>query len=195
MKRSYLLFDSIEFLKSAIHFVKTGETTWRRFNGNVCDSPNLYFAVLPNGDFSICCDHRYQGRVNVADAEFPRIYRSAEFREGVLRVTSACSGCNYGSYPEITLLARDKKALYERGCSFLGMRNPRIPRLDFDEISVIAQEVRDKYGIVNEFSTTSTPRPPALSQRYGENRMLNRSEAVREWMSANNKTAPNEPHP
>jgi MoaA/NifB/PqqE/SkfB family radical SAM enzyme len=181
MKRHANLFDSAEFLRSAFRYLKTGEVTWRRFNAGVCDSPNLYFAILPNGEFSICCDHRYQKRLNLADPEFPAIYRSREFRAAVFETTSACRGCNYGSYPEMTLLARDRKALLERAAFFAGFRNRPAPRLSFEEILAIAEEVRVKHRIEPFEAPHGDARPAAASQRYGDAKVLTRGDAMREW--------------
>ena len=181
MKRTHLLFDSESFLRSAIQFLKTGEVTWRRFNGGVCDSPNLYFAVLPNGDFAVCCDHRYQGRLNLADDRFPEIYHSAEFRARVFETTSKCPGCNYGSYPEITLIARDRKALFERASFFLGRRNPRVPELSADQMVELADDIRRAHAIPDFAPSWADERPAAASQRYGEHVLRTRRDSLAEW--------------
>ena len=68
-------------------------TTWREHNDNVCDSPNLYFAVLPNGNFAPCCDHRLGSNIPTYGANFPQVYRNQAFRDEVLKVTKPCSGC------------------------------------------------------------------------------------------------------
>lgn len=109
----FALFDSTTFLRSSLQFIKTGRSTWRRHD--VCDSPNLYFAVRPNGEFAVCCDyHLEDGPVSLCDPDFPRIYRSAEFRKRVRKITQACGGCHYGSYPEMTIAVRDLGAMLDR---------------------------------------------------------------------------------
>jgi MoaA/NifB/PqqE/SkfB family radical SAM enzyme len=110
----YLLYDSDQYLDDIKRFAAGQATTWRSKNDNVCDSPNLYFAVLPNGDFAPCCDHRIAQRVSCLDPKFPDIYWEKQFRNEVLKVTGACPGCMYGSYPEMTIAMRYLKAKLER---------------------------------------------------------------------------------
>lgn len=181
MKKDHLLFDSEQFLRSSFNYLKTGEVTWRKFNQNVCDSPSLYFAVLPNGDFAVCCDHRFKGRVNLAQDDFPKVYRSAEFRKAVYSTTSSCKGCNYGSYPEMTLLARDRKAMMERFRFFSSKRAPQIPDYSFEQILEIAHEIREKHQLSAPPLNLNRERPPASSQRYGGVKVLSRKDAVMEW--------------
>jgi MoaA/NifB/PqqE/SkfB family radical SAM enzyme len=111
-KDGYLLFDSDDYLDSVELFIKTGKTTWR--NNEVCDSPNLYFAILPDGSFAPCCDFRFPQKLYIYDKNFPKIYKSREFRDKVKKITGKCRGCCYGSYPEMTLSARSFKTLRER---------------------------------------------------------------------------------
>ncbi len=47
-----LLFDSDQYLDDIKRFVRAESITWRSHNNNVCDTPNLYFALLPNGEFA-----------------------------------------------------------------------------------------------------------------------------------------------
>lgn len=108
------LFDSERFLRSSIEFLKGRPPTWRH-NG-LCDSPNLYFAIRPNGDFTTCCDYTLDSAPKVYDADFAQRYKSGELekRRDVQDIVKNCSGCHYGSYPEVTLSVRDPKALLER---------------------------------------------------------------------------------
>jgi MoaA/NifB/PqqE/SkfB family radical SAM enzyme len=115
LKRSrYPLFDSEWFLESSVSFLKGNGPTWRK-NG-LCDSPNLYFAVRPNGDFTTCCDYTLQNPPKLYDADFVGQYKSGQIekREDVQKIVKNCSGCHYGSYPEVTLSVRDPKAFVER---------------------------------------------------------------------------------
>jgi MoaA/NifB/PqqE/SkfB family radical SAM enzyme len=100
-KQGYLLFDSDVYLDSALHFIKSGQPDWRK--KDVCDSPNLYFAIMPDGEFAVCCDYRYTPRVSVADDRFPAIYRSTDFQKRVKEFVRSCSGCQFGSYPEMSI--------------------------------------------------------------------------------------------
>jgi MoaA/NifB/PqqE/SkfB family radical SAM enzyme len=113
MKRQgYLLFDSDDYLDSVNYFVKTSKTNWR-CKGK-CDSPNLYFAILPDGSFAPCADHRLAEKIFLDDDNFPKIYNSRKFRDKVEEITSECQGCDYGSYPEMSLSVRSSKTFWER---------------------------------------------------------------------------------
>lgn len=108
------LFDADHFINSSISFLKGNSPTWRK-NG-VCDSPNLYFAVRPNGDFSTCCDYTLKNAPRLFDPEFPKLYNSGKIshRKDVSSIVKNCKGCHYGSYPEVTLSVRDFKTFLER---------------------------------------------------------------------------------
>ncbi len=106
------LFDSDDYLESIYHFITTGSPNWR--HKGICDSPNLYFAILPDGRFAPCCDFRLERTIYVYDPDFPEIYRSAQLRNEVRGITSACPGCNFGSFPEMTLSARSFGTIRER---------------------------------------------------------------------------------
>ncbi len=67
------LYDSDEYLDDVYRFVAKEPLQWRRRNNNVCDSPNLYFAIAPNGNLKVCCDYEPNGRYPVYDPEFPEL--------------------------------------------------------------------------------------------------------------------------
>ncbi|WP_413289271.1 radical SAM protein [Bdellovibrio sp. HCB337] len=108
------LFDSEWFLESSISFLKGNGPTWRK--DGVCDSPNLYFAVRPNGDFTTCCDYTLKNPPKLYSPDFVEKYKKGEItlRQDVQDIVRNCSGCHYGSYPEVTLSVRDPKAFVER---------------------------------------------------------------------------------
>jgi len=110
----YLLYDSDQYLDDIKRFVRNEPTTWRTHNRGVCDSPNLYFALLPNGDFAPCCDWRMPQSVHSYDKNFPKTYHDRIFRKDVFSFTSACAGCMYGSYPEMTISMRFNRAKLQR---------------------------------------------------------------------------------
>lgn len=140
-KRGYPLFDSIPYLDSALNFMKYKKVTWRR-NG-VCDSPDLYFKIRPNGDFAVCADHKLPGKqVSLIDPDFPKIYDSKDFRNRVKLVTEKCKGCQYGSYPEMTLSARSPKAIFERGLLFMKVKKVGIKPYSYEEIIKIIDELK-----------------------------------------------------
>jgi MoaA/NifB/PqqE/SkfB family radical SAM enzyme len=145
MKREgFLLFDSFTFLRSAQNFIRTGTPTWRK--DGVCDSPHLYFAVRPNGDFAVCCDHRLKGeRVSLLDPDFPEVFRSRAFRERVAAQTGPCGGCHYGSYPEMTISVRDPQALWERFLLNFKAERKSIRPVSADELLALARGIREAH--------------------------------------------------
>ena len=106
------IFDSKAYLESIVPFIETNSPSWR-YN-NICDSPNLYFAIRPDGSFAPCCDHDLPQKVYVYDDDFVSIYNSKEFHNSVIKITEKCTGCNFGSYPEMTLTARNFMTFVER---------------------------------------------------------------------------------
>lgn len=111
-KKGYNLFDSDDYLDSIYTFITTNKPSWRK--NNICDSPNLYFAILPDGQFAPCCDYRMKERIYLYDKNFPKIFYSSKFRNDVKKITQKCPGCNFGSYPEMTLSVRSVSTIKER---------------------------------------------------------------------------------
>ena len=75
-KENYLIYDSDQYLNDIKKFIRGEPITWRQKNNNTCDSPNLYFAVLPNGDFAPCCDYRLTHNYPTYNRKFPDIYKN-----------------------------------------------------------------------------------------------------------------------
>ena len=144
MKREgFLIYDSDEYLENIKTFVRNDPISWRRHNDDVCDSPKMYFAIIPNGDFAVCCDHRLPGgKVPTQSVNFPEIYRSREFRDRAVQVAKACEGCMFGSYPEITITARYWEATLERLTVFLEKPPPRPWPLTPERLAEIASDIR-----------------------------------------------------
>lgn len=141
-KEGYLLYDSDQYLDDIKRFVKDEPTTWRSKNDGVCDSPNLYFAVLPNGSFAPCCDHRLTGTPVMAfDPKFPEILYDRVFRTRVREVTAACSGCMYGSYPEMSISMRFWAATIERVKLFLTSPPSKNWPLQSEDMQKIAEDI------------------------------------------------------
>ncbi len=113
-KQGAPLFDADRFILSSISFLKGNGPTWRK--NAICDSPNLYFAIRPNGDFSTCCDYTLKEAPQLFDPSFPEMYKSGSIanRADVSAIVKNCKGCHYGSYPEVTLSVRDPKTFIER---------------------------------------------------------------------------------
>jgi molybdenum cofactor biosynthesis enzyme MoaA len=141
-QEGYLLYDSDQYLDDIKRFAAEQATTWRQKNDNVCDSPNLYFAVLPNGNFAPCCDWRLGSDIATYDAKFPEIYRSKVFRDEVLKITKPCSGCMYGSFPEMTIAMRYLKAKMERIKTFITSPPPKNWPVTYEQMLTIAERIR-----------------------------------------------------
>lgn len=143
-REGYLLYDSDQYLDDIKRFAADEPTTWRRKHGGVCDSPNLYFAVLPNGDFAPCCDHRLAQRVSCLDPRFPQIYRERQFRRDVRDLTAACSGCMYGSYPEMTIAMRYLRAKFDRMKLFLAAPPAKRWPVTYEHLVATAERIRQE---------------------------------------------------
>lgn len=140
----FLLYDSEQYLDDIKRFVRGDPTTWRDKNGGVCDSPNLYFAVLPNGEFAPCCDHRIDRSVTTYDPMFPKIYRKKEWRREVVGVVEVCEGCMYGSYPEMTISMRYFTATMQRVKTFLTAPPKKPWPVSYEELLELARSVREE---------------------------------------------------
>jgi MoaA/NifB/PqqE/SkfB family radical SAM enzyme len=140
----YLLYDSDQYLDDIKRFAAGEPTTWRSRHDGVCDSPNLYFAILPNGAFAPCCDHRIASRIYTYDKDFPKVYRERAFREEVRQVTGACSGCMYGSYPEMTIAMRFLQAKIDRVKLFLAAPPEKKWPFTCEELLAIAERIRNE---------------------------------------------------
>jgi len=166
------IFDSEAYIRSMFYFLRNNRPDWRK--DGVCDSPSLYFAILPNGDFAVCCDHRFPGRLSVAADDFPEVYRSSAFRDAVRPTVTACTGCNYGSYPEVTLSVRDPRAIGERVKTVLFSRRKSVPTRSLAEAYEFIEHLREKHAIPRYDGPDFVPKPAALSQRYGAPELMQR---------------------
>jgi len=147
-KEGFNLFDSDDYLDSIYHFISTGKPNWRHHN--VCDSPNIYFAILPDGRFEPCCDHRIKENIYVYDDNFPKIYHSKQLRASVSKITTQCPGCNFGSYPEMSLSARSYSTLFERLRLQQRTKKRGLVPLTDEEMFKIYNEVKAKYPIYQQ---------------------------------------------
>ena len=140
----YLLYDSDQYLDDIKRFVQNLPTTWRDKNAGVCDSPNLYFAVLPNGDFAPCCDWRMPYGIHTYSKDFPKHYRDRIFRKDVYSITSACRGCMYGSYPEMTISVRFNKARLARLSTFFAAPPPKPWPMTYEQLIEKATKIQNQ---------------------------------------------------
>jgi len=137
----YLLYDSDQYLDDIKRFIRNEPIEWRKFNSNVCDSPNLYFALLPNGELSPCCDFRVEDSYPAYTDNFPKIYKSKELRDSVYKVTKDCDGCMYGSYPEMTIAMRFLAAKIQRIGNFFTKPPKKNWPLSYDDLLEIADQI------------------------------------------------------
>ena len=141
-EEGYLLYDSDQYLDDILRFIRDEKSIrWREKNKNICDSPNLYFALLPNGEFSPCCDHRLDNSYPAYSNDFPKIYKDKTWRKEVLQVTSSCDGCMYGSYPEMTISMRYMAAKIQRVKTFLTNPPEKNWPLTYEDLLDAANEV------------------------------------------------------
>jgi MoaA/NifB/PqqE/SkfB family radical SAM enzyme len=140
-KAGYNLYDSDEYIEDIYRYITKNPIKWRRRNSGSCDAPNLYFAIQPNGDMAVCCDYRFEGKISLYAEDFPRKYKEQQMFSEAHGITAACSGCMYGSFPEISISARYYKPLIERTVLFLKPRNnPSLKFLNAKEIKEIAHQ-------------------------------------------------------
>jgi MoaA/NifB/PqqE/SkfB family radical SAM enzyme len=143
-KEGFLLYDSDQYIDDIKAFVRNEPTTWRAKNNGVCDSPNLYFALLPNGNFAPCCDYRIPSKYAAYDPNFPQLYRERSFREEVRGVVKNCDGCMYGSYPEITIAMRFWAAKIQRTKTFFTSPPEKNWPFTYDELLEKAERIRNE---------------------------------------------------
>lgn len=141
----YNVYDSDEYIDDIYRFITRQPIRWRRRNDNVCDSPYLYFAVQPNGDMSVCCDYRLPRSYPVQHPDFPSWYHERVMHEEATAVARTCSGCMYGSFPEISVSARFLTPMLRRARLFLlgGHAGRNLKPYSRDEMLGIASAIRD----------------------------------------------------
>lgn len=140
--QGFLLYDSDEYLDDIYRFVTKEPLQWRRRNKGVCDSPNLYFAIIPNGDMAVCCDYRLYSKISTYANDFPERFFESQTRNEVRSIASACSGCMYGSFPEMTITARYLKPLFHRFVFFNSPKKERLKKMTKEEMLEIAASIR-----------------------------------------------------
>ena len=139
IKKDYNLYDSDEYLDDVEKFLLNKPVDWRKKNNDICDSPNLYFAISPSGTLKTCCDYEATKNIFVYGDDFPDLYHSGKIQEIVYPITKSCNGCMYGSYPEITITARYVKAFFER-IKYFNYKPPKIKKLGNEQLQLIALE-------------------------------------------------------
>jgi MoaA/NifB/PqqE/SkfB family radical SAM enzyme len=141
-KLGFLLYDSDQYLDDIKRFISEDKITWREKNNNICDSPNLYFAILPNGEFAPCCDFRVDEPFFLYDKNFVEDFKSKKFKQNVNKITTNCDGCMYGSYPEITISMRYLAAKIQRAKTFFLPNNKKKNwPLSYENLLSIAEKI------------------------------------------------------
>tara|TARA_A100001011_G_scaffold300581_1_gene313940 strand:+ start:386 stop:1552 length:1167 start_codon:yes stop_codon:yes gene_type:complete len=148
LKKNFNLYDSDEYLDDVGRFILKKPINWRKKNSNMCDSPNLYFAIAPSGLLKVCCDYETEKKFYVYDKDFPEKYMDKTIHSDVLKKTSVCDGCMYGSYPEVTITARNFSSLLERALYF-NISTPKMKKLNKDELIDIAKKTINEQNIIN----------------------------------------------
>jgi len=142
MKRDgFNLYDSAEYLDDIYRYITGSNVRWRRRNDNRCDSPNLYFAIQPNAEMAVCCDYRLDSSFRVDDPDFPRWYAERRMFPEAQAIAASCSGCMYGSFPEITISARFLRPMLERAALFLrgGPKRRLVPMSGAEMVELAAE--------------------------------------------------------
>jgi len=137
----YNVYDSAQYLDDIENYVTDKPTRWRERNNGVCDSPGSYFAVLPNGNMAVCCDWRFdEKQYSLVSDEFHEQYRKKRMFPEAIKIATACSGCMYGSYPEITVTQRFAMATMTRLQLFLKEEKTTIKKFQtFENLLEIAK--------------------------------------------------------
>lgn len=140
-RQGFHVYDSDQFLTDLENFVTNKPITWRDRNGGICDAGSLYFAILPDGTLAPCCDWRLEELIEVQSSSFVSEYRAGAFTKSIENVAKSCSGCLYGSYPEISISARFTKASLERFALFGKESRNEIKVLEPEELTRIATAI------------------------------------------------------
>ncbi len=140
VKKKYNLYDSEEYIDDIENFLLNKPVKWRKKNNDVCDSPNLYFAISPSGTIKTCCDYEALKDVYVYSKDFPKLYQSGEIENIVSPITKGCDGCMYGSYPEISITARYLTPFLQR-LKYFNYSPPKIKKLTTEELQKIATDI------------------------------------------------------
>ena len=148
LKKNHNLYDSDDYLDDVGRFILKKPINWRKKNNNMCDSPNLYFAIAPSGLLKVCCDYETDGKFYVYDKDFPKKYLNRTIHSDVMKKTSVCDGCMYGSYPEVTITARNFSSLLERALYF-NISTPKIQKFTKEELIKIAKKTLNEQNIIN----------------------------------------------
>ncbi|MFY9224433.1 MAG: radical SAM protein [Blastocatellia bacterium] len=139
----YNVYDSDPYLADTRRLVRGERVKWRDRNNGVCDSPNLYFAILPNGNMAVCCDWRMKSQISVAASDFPIRFFDLQTQEEAQNIAASCPGCLFGSFPEITISSRFLKPMLKRAL-FFNQKNPKrkLKKVSLEDLLALAEKLR-----------------------------------------------------
>jgi hypothetical protein len=91
---------------------------------------------------AVCCDWRFENKqYSLVSDNFPQDYARKKMFPEAIKIAQACSGCMYGSYPEITVTQRFALATMMRLQLFLKEEKVAIKQFhSLDELLEIAKE-------------------------------------------------------
>ena len=140
MKRQgYNIYNSYKFLRNSPAFLKGKRINWH------CDSPYLYFAISPSGNFLPCVDIKTS--ISMLDDGFVELYHSQDFQEKIGRMVKNCAGCFYACWPEITYACRDPFVLWERAIlSIKATAKTRKP-VNHSQCLSIIEKIRSEFPV------------------------------------------------
>jgi len=109
-KQGYLIYNSSRFLRETPDYLKYKKIHWK------CDSPYLYFAISPSGNFLPCVD--LNSGIKILDKAFMENYFRGRIQTQIKKIVDGCEGCMYACWPEFTYLMRDWNTLVEQTKQF-----------------------------------------------------------------------------
>lgn len=139
----YNVYDSDPYLADIRRLIRGERVHWRDRNEGVCDSPNLYFAILPNGNMAVCCDWRMKSQISVASPDFPTRFFDLQTQEEARKIAASCPGCLFGSFPEITISSRFLKPMLKRAL-FFNQKDPKrkLKKVSLEDLLSLAENLR-----------------------------------------------------
>ncbi len=135
-KKGYNVYNSYKFLRNSPDFLKGKRINWH------CDSPHLYFAISPSGNFLPCVD--IKSSTSMLQEGFVNLYNSREFKSALEEKVKKCQGCFYPCWSEITYLCRNPLVLAER--IILGIKTSFVKRkpVTLEECLKIIEDIKNK---------------------------------------------------
>lgn len=97
-KEGYRIINSEKFLRASLDCFRTGNYSWD------CRAGERFFVVYPDGGVAPC--DVFPPLFNI-QSDFPKKFRSAEYRESARRLREGCDGCLLGCWRETNLLLDD----------------------------------------------------------------------------------------